>query len=246
MEKKTMIRTIITDFLQFLVKPNTNEIDLGKNAVLKKIIAIILFVPISFILALFFQVSFNLALNKLGVPVPDGIVTGVSNARKTFGPTRLFFQIAILAPIIEEASFRLPMKFNKLLIPLSIFVMYVMMKLLSISTFYTGGYSWQYITMQIGIGLALFSVFYALLRIKTIGNFIEEQLYKKHFGLLFYGLSCWFAFIHFYGDGFSWYMFATTAPQLIIGIFYGYSRIKFGFQYAVLMHFFINLYPALS
>lgn len=242
------MKTIITDFLQFLVKPNTNEIDLGKNAILKKIIAVILFVPISVIFAVALEVIFSLTLNKLGIPLPEGITTGVGSARETgiFSSIGFFFNIAILGPIIEETSFRLPMKFNKILIPLSIFTMYIMMKLLNMFDFYTGGFSWQYITLQIGIGMALFSVFYALLRIETVSNFIEEQLYKKHFGLLFYGLSFWFAFAHFTVDGFSWYMFAKTTPQLVIGIFLGYSRLKFGFQYAVLMHFFINLGSALN
>ncbi len=241
-----MIKTVVTDFLQFLVKPNTNEIDLGKNATLKKIIAVIFFVPISAILGVVLEASFSLALNKLGLPLPEGITTGVGSARGVFSPIGLFFQIAILGPIIEETSFRLPMKFNKILIPLSIFTMYIMMKLLNMFEFYTGGYSWQYITIQIGIGVALFLVSYALLRIGIIGSFIEEQLYKKHLGLLFYGFSFWFAFAHFSVDEFSWYMFAKTTPQLIIGIFFGYSRIKFGFQYAVLMHFFVNLGAALS
>lgn len=240
------MKVIFKDFFQFIRKPNTNKIDFGKKAILKKIGLTLLLIPISIFIGLALKFGILFILQMIGITPPDNVSTGVATARNIFSPLMLFFQIVILGPIIEEISFRLPLKFNKLFIPFSVFVFYLMIKLLNKKDFYLGEYTLDYILLQVAISIMLFIVLFALLRIKNIRYFIEEKIYKKHFGIFFYALAFFFAFLHYKADSFS-LVFVTPIiiSQFISGVFLGYVRMKLGFRYGVLMHMLNNLPSAI-
>ena len=68
-------------------------------------------------------------------------------------------------------------------------------------------------------------------------------LYKNYFRIIFYLFAIFFGILHF-GGSFSLYTFTSTMPQIVAGIFLGYTRLKFGFQYAIFMHFIGNAFSS--
>ncbi len=235
-----MVRIIITDFLQFLVKPNTTEIDFGKNKILKKILFLLCLLPFVFAIATFLLFAGNFILTVLGVEMPDINGIGGKTAAKKAGLSLVVIYIAgaIVAPITEEIRFRLLLKFNRLFIALSI-AMFRFAHIFSWD-FYKGKFDWNFIQIQIMISIALFLVIYFALGIKKINNFIKTYLYEKYFGFFFYAILIYFGILHFNSGEFSPYIITTTIPQIVVGFFYAYYRLKLGFGYAVLIHILWN------
>ncbi|MBE9468798.1 MAG: CPBP family intramembrane metalloprotease [Bacteroidetes bacterium] len=235
-----MIKIIFVDFLKFLINPNSQRIKLkSENALyIKKILITICITIVSVITGLFLFVLSNLILTKLNIVPPDVVNHGKVLAIETFSIYQIFFLSAILAPIIEEIIFRLPLIFNNLYLALSISSFYLLLKLLAKVDFYMGNYDFEYIITHTVIGVSLFIVTLLILKIKWVKNTLLN-IYKNKFGLLFYSIAVVFGIIHYPGE-LSLYMFSLTIPQTIAGIFNGYVRLKFGFQYAVLMHLITN------
>ncbi len=234
------MKTIIIDFLQFLVKPNTNEIDFGKNAIVKKIFFLLCMLPLVFVIVTFLLIAGNFILTVLGVEMPDINGIGGKVVAKKAGLSLVVIYIAgaIIAPITEEIQFRLLLKFNRLFIALSI-AMFRFVHIFSWD-FYKGKFDWYFIQKQIMISVALFLIIYFTLGIKKINNFVKTYLYEKYFSILFYGILIYFGLLHFNSDAFSPYMITTTIPQIAVGFFCAYYRLKLGFGYAVLMHILWN------
>ncbi|PKQ60554.1 hypothetical protein BZG02_19000 [Labilibaculum filiforme] len=241
-----MIKIIFADFLKFLINPNSQRIEFNskKGIHIKRILIVICLTMTSAITGLVLLVFSNLILTKLNIMPPDVENIGKALALNSFNTYQIFFLAAILAPFIEEVIFRLPLKFNNLYLAFSISFFYLLVKLLAKVDFYLGNYDIKYITSHIVTGVSLFIVTLLILKIKRVKNALL-YVYKNKFGFLFYSVAAVFGIIHYPGE-LSIYMFTLTIPQTIAGVFNGYVRLKFGFQYAVLMHFITNSFVVLT
>jgi len=69
---------------------------------------------------------------------------------------------------------------------------------------------------------------------------------KKHFSIFFYFIAFTFGFFHVFnyvgisGFKYLWVPFLGL-PQIIMGVFFGYTRLKYGIAYSILFHMIINL-----
>lgn len=148
----------------------------------------------------------------------------------------LSFKLLVFVPIYEEIIFRLPLKFSKQNLFLSL-------ASLNFMTFYhTFG-----ITILISISIIIAFIPY----LQIIPEFYYEQLdyiWKKYFPIIYYGLAIIFGFIHLYNFNNLVFVQFLLFPllvsnQIIMGLIFGYVRVTYrnGFIYCVLLHFFINL-----
>lgn len=173
--------TLLKDFLQFIRKPNANKINFDKNPILRKVGLVFLLIPVSIFIGMALRIGILFVLQAIGITFPKNIGTGLAITSKTLNPFILFFQVILLGPLIEKISFRLPLKFHKLLIPFSVFIFYVMMKLLNKRGFYIGEDTTNYIVLQVAIAIILFIIVFGLLRIKKVSHFNRRKTTQKIF-----------------------------------------------------------------
>lgn len=148
------------------------------------------------------------------------------------------FYILLLGPLIEESVFRLPLDFKKmhLLISTSIICFFFVgekYKFFSLYSFQT----WIKI-------IAILSVFIIFRRI----NREKIETYKeKYQGFCFYVIALSFGLLHitnFYNilpENVKFFSFLFVLPQIFLGIFIGFVRLKNGFLWGLLMHSIFNL-----
>lgn len=234
-----MIITLLKDFFHFLIKPNDNKLDFGEYALLKKVSFMLFLFPIIWILSMGFLFTVLFILNQLGFEMPEiNGVGGKAIAEKQLSLPMMFIAGAIVAPILEEVQFRLPLKFNQVFIPTAIALYYFSHHVLTLN-FYSGNFDFQSIATETGIAIVLFIGTHLFLKIGKIKTLIK-RVYKKHFGILFYIITITFGILHYNGSELSIYILGVTMPQIIMGIFLGYFRLKLGFFYGLMLHIIWN------
>ena len=146
-------------------------------------------------------------------------------------PILLALMAVIFAPLVEEAVFRLPLRYaaGNLLLPLLLILLFIP----SLFAPMTSG-------ILIGVILLLGLIFYFFNQ-KTDGQ-LETQLnhsWEEKFPLIFWLFTFAFAILHLtnFSDAIPIYLAPILIlPQFALGIIIGYIRIGWGFWYGVLFH----------
>ncbi len=118
----------------------------------------------------------------------------------------VFLKISLIVPFIEELIFRFPLKFDYNIFPMS-----------------------------------------RLLKARKLSDadersriFQVQRSWVRNYPFIFYGFASLFALVHLINFPFSLniLIFAPILclPQFILGVLASYIRLKFGFQFAVLLH----------
>jgi Type II CAAX prenyl endopeptidase Rce1-like len=152
------------------------------------------------------------------------------------------FKILILAPIIEEVIFRLPLNLNKITIGVSLSML---------SLLYVGDSLLQFSVHLFSSWIKVIAIFFTIL---FCYFFIPKKglniIKSKYFYIYFYLITICFGLVHitnFKID--NYYMcflyIPFILPQFFLGFFTGYIRIKNGFLWCVLMHFIFNIPAAI-
>ncbi|HZK93804.1 MAG TPA: hypothetical protein VFC67_06320 [Prolixibacteraceae bacterium] len=145
-------------------------------------------------------------------------------------------KLIFLVPIIEEVIFRLPLKFSKQNLFLSLAALHF--------TLFYHAYS-LFILIVISLTIALIPY----MRLIPVTFYARLGLiWKNYFPLVYYGLAICFGLVHlsnFQNLRIAHYLVfpLIVSNQIIMGLIFGYVRVTFknGFIYGVLLHFFINL-----
>lgn len=143
--------------------------------------------------------------------------------------------ILFLGPLIEELISRLYLDLKK--INLQITMISILLLILKFNDFNLDLTSFLYLIV-IGV---LFSIL-SLIKQKKINNFG-----LKYYGYIFYLSSISFSLLHIsnftsvLNHNFLWLLPLLILPQLIMGVFFGYIRIKLGFFWGFLLHICMNL-----
>ena len=143
----------------------------------------------------------------------------------------LFFAAVVTAPILEDCFFRLPLRpfaFN-LALPGSMvdrFFTLMIVRPGPLLLFITG--------MLIGLNLYVW--------IKRSKVMIFQPIYRRYGGAIFYFLTLVFGAIHItnYGTGVWALLPLLVMPQVIVSLWLGFVRIRYGFRWAVFAHAFHN------
>jgi len=156
--------------------------------------------------------------------------------------------IPIIASVLEETQFRLVLhNYNKKYfdIFISLFTSYLITKLfgryfLTYSEFYSG------FLIQSTLIYLIFAlpIYFSLSRSNLHSSWFEQN-WNVSFKFLFYGLALLFAFAHLPTidltlEHLIFWPFVIL-PFFIYALTFSYVRIRIGFQYAVLLHFTIDL-----
>ena len=184
---------------------------------------------LSFLLLIDFLLMIPLSafLGLLGIEDMDHKIETLSD-----DPLMLAVMAVGVAPVIEEAIFRLPMKYSYVRIGIATGLVLLLLATVVESELVIGT-----ITATV-----LFSIFLFQFFNERQGNAFNEQLeplWLSHFYLPFWFFTTAFAFLHLtnFGAAFPLYLAPfLVLPQFVLGIILGYVRTGYGFIYAVLFH----------
>ena len=165
-------------------------------------------------------------LGLLGVENMDHKIDALKDS-----PMQLAALAVIMAPILEEAAFRLPMKFSYVRISIA----------LGVALLVIAGQIQDEKTAGMVIGMVLLSVFIYQFVNNQKDNLLNEKLgnwWEHHFYIPFWLLTVAFALLHLsnFGDFPLHFAPFLVLPQFVLGAILGYVRTGFGFVYAVLFH----------
>lgn len=149
--------------------------------------------------------------------------------------TEAIITAVILAPILEEAMFRLFLKFSRARFNISFF-------LISLSSFVFSGI--------LGSVMMVLWLVFAIVLLDRRYYINIQYFWLRNRKVVFWAVVLLFGLIHL--DNYDlelipWYLyFPTVLPQLIGGVFLGIVRIRFGFLWAILLHAAFNLVASLE
>lgn len=148
------------------------------------------------------------------------------------------FYSAFLMPFIEEVIFRFPLNLKKWNVAIGVSMLSFMF--IGDKVFRMNIYNFN-TWIKFGVVFFILMIFY----------FLEQKYFdiikNKYYGICFYsfclsfGLIHIFNFIHLIPDKLVFLVPFFVLPQIILGFFAGYIRIKSGFFWGVLIHIFFNL-----
>lgn len=231
-------RSLIGYFFNYLKKPYYIEKFDEKNLRLK-FWDMFRILSATLIIAVIVGIIISFALLAVGYDSGDHALSDP----KYQNPFTLFFLGVILAPLLEEAAFRMGLRFSPFRLSFSL-------ALLSYF-FYPSIFSF------LGINLTKeITTFMPILLLLVIGLFFGfifrilnenksiERFYKKYFFIIFYSSAVVFAGVHIMNySNFNqiWFLAPLiVAPQFLGGLTMGFIRINFGLQWSIMQHMLWN------
>jgi uncharacterized protein len=166
------------------------------------------------------------------------------------GIVNLLVGSLISAPLFEELAYRWGLRFSPARTAVS----------LGLTAFYWLPYGGTYSTgslrevigepgfyIMVGMGLVVGFTAFSLLRM----DYFEHQVaqwWRRNFGWIFYGSSLLFGLMHIFNvqkitPTVVSLAFFITFQQILLGLFNGYVRMRYGFIQAVVQHALFNLVP---
>jgi len=216
----------LKDLYLFLKRPSIGQvIEVGSSKLFFKLILLTV---------LYFYIFSIIGL--LVVTTPLKLLHLVPEMKNLDYSTINILKIAILAPVYEELLFRLPLKVT--FVNLLLFFTTLLYVLLHKHV--------DNIYLLLGSLLLFFIISYYTFRnrVKFVSNI--KMFSKKYFAIIFYAQVFIFGFMHLFNFNLNYsyfYLFPFfVIPQLIMGIFHGYIRVKYkyGIFYGILIHIIIN------
>jgi len=191
------------------------------------------------IIAIIIGIIISIVLLAVGYDTGDHALSDP----KYQNPFTLFFLGVILAPLLEEAAFRMGLKFSpfRLSFSLALLSYFFYPSILSFIGINLTKELTTFIPLILLIVIGLFFGF--IFRILNENQSIE-RFYKKYFFIIFYSLVVIFAIVHIMNySNFNQIWFLTpliVAPQFLGGITMGFIRINFGLQWSIIQHMLWN------
>lgn len=148
-----------------------------------------------------------------------------------------FATIVIFAPFVEELFFRLPLRLREKYMHLNVLIIVAGIALTIIPAFKV-----NYIKISIlTFGIIIWLIYYAN---KAKYNPLILSFWNRKFLYLFYFSAVSFGVIHIfnYKPEFNIFLFLPLLilPQLLVGLFCGYIRLRLGFLWGCFLHAFHN------
>ncbi|MDQ3099261.1 MAG: CPBP family glutamic-type intramembrane protease [bacterium] len=153
----------------------------------------------------------------------------------------VLFLGVVLAPLIEEITFRLPLRYHRAYLLLSSFMV---IRIIVVFFLRQSFPNLAQTSLMAGvIPLVLTTGVYFLLRLERVEKRVIN-FYTNRFPLLFYTATILFGLMHITNysnvQNIVLIVLLLCIPQLIVGSILGFIRIRYGFAYALLMHAIYN------
>ncbi|MBN1373734.1 CPBP family intramembrane metalloprotease [Candidatus Dojkabacteria bacterium] len=240
-----MSKSLIADLVDFLRLPSPEK---AAEPITLKIWRFVRVFALQYALTIILGVIVVLTLSLFSYSLDDHAVGKLFD--ETSLPMFIFFSV-VFAPVFEEASFRLFLRYSAL--GLSISVPFVILSILSLVGFYNLPFvpDWLFSVVSfkgllsfLGFLIAVAVISYLTLTKTTLGKRLEK-FYSRFYGVLLYSSILLFGLVHLTNfDNLSsvWYLAPIIIlPQLVVGIALSYIRVRQGFLWGVLFHSLHNL-----
>lgn len=227
------MKKILREILFFNVHPTKNHLAYYRNFPVKQLLSILF---ISYFASILTTIP-SIIISKIAENITSinfGEVRNKSIEDSVAG--NILLTMAFFGPLIEEVVFRLWLSLKKSHIIISLIIMYCMT-----------------ICFLLGQRLHTLNVRYIILSIilgSLTGLLVSSKIFKNQFSVSFkylYWASCLgFGILHvsnFFPLELKvfWVYPFLIMPQLTVGFILGFSRIKYGFFFSLLLHCLINL-----
>ncbi|MDR6459270.1 membrane protease YdiL (CAAX protease family) [Chryseobacterium vietnamense] len=225
--------SVFIELLKFIYNPDEEKEQ--NSSIYRKIYKTVVLFIVSFPLTLILSIVITYITNKS---------VKIHESAENYDFT-LFILTCLIVPLIEEVAFRLPLRYSKISLSLSITVL----------SFYTINYFFtlkdhfdteNYFFLRIVFSI-LVGIFFYLFCLKYSNSFVK--LYKNNFNVIFYFFSVLFAIMHISNYEFTLDTLLIapiiTLPKLISSFVGGFVRVKYGFLYCLFLHSFHNTIPFL-
>ena len=217
---------MIKHFIPFIFNPKIKDLPIPLN-ISKSISLIFRMILVYFVFIILTSLSFLPILKILNL-LPEQSLT--------LSHIPLTFKLILIVPIYEETIFRLPLKFSKD----NLF--------LSLATFQ---FMLFYHTFNLIILVCISFLIASLPYLRIIPDKFYSKLeliWQKYFPFIFYGLTLSFGLLHltnFVNLKLGHYLLSPfiVSNQIFMGLMFGYVRVSFsnGFIISIILHFLINL-----
>ena len=155
-----------------------------------------------------------------------------------------FVIVAIIAPLLEETVFRLPLNTKRFSVALSFSILIFR---ISGNSFFQSPFKDIKHFLGLLYSIMTFTII-NYLPFSSIRNFftlLSEKITNKYFGIYFYTISITFGLVHITNVTDINYNLILLypiffMPQLILGLFLGATRMQKGFFFAFFLHFLVN------
>jgi len=240
---------ILDSFFDFIKTPQYN-LSFSNKMVLLKFADVFSFLSFGIVSSIILGFIISFVMQIIGYDTTQNSVVELFKE----APIYFFIFMALIwAPIFEEITFRLGMKFSpwKLALSLSFFIVVLFSSSLeffpALATVLER-FSERYSIVSVILSIVLLVVLLTLVVKIIIGRYVGEKkmkkLYRKNFVSIFYGMTLLFGAVHilnFKNFGEFWYVsFLLFLPQLSVSFILGYVRMRYGIIWSMLIHFFYN------
>ena len=231
--KPRYYRSLLKDIIDFIAHPH-NEPDLVKSARLKVydtigvyILKMMCLIPV----LLFFAMVY------------DPVNVQSANMAERFSPLVFLLVGGLILPLVEEIAFRLSLIYKPIYLSLTFTALTYYFLTKAIYHTKISAVDETFVT-RVSIAVVIGIILFAIQHLKSVEE-VLASFWQRHFRSIFYISSLVFAWMHI-----SKYELVVlnivllpilTLPQLMSAIIYGYTRVKFGFQYPLVLHMVMNL-----
>lgn len=215
-------KLLISDFLQFLKKPNLEGLSISKS---EKVIRTVRLWIISLISIILLR---GIAEKIVEIPLPDMFEDFFDN----IGVWGFVGFVVILGPLLEEITFRSALRFR---------VSYLLISFILITVYVLSIIMRENESLVLGFGIVAVLLFAALVYALSQKPIESKAFYTRYYPYVFYFIAILFGYIHIGNfEEFSLKLLLLSPlivlPQFILGVSLGYIRVRFGFWYAVFFH----------
>jgi len=189
---------------------------------------------------IFFKLYLLYMLVAIFISAPLGVLINLTGITSKLGgvSTKMIFLGILVLPFFEETIFRLLLKPTRWNIRVFFISVSIYISLLI--------YRQNYLPVVVFGGILVFVLMLIFLQKNGFFNF------SHHFRYLFYLSAAVFAILHMFNFSQinnNWYFLILPVfviPQFFMGLVFGYTRMVYGFIYAVLLHMSINTFMLLK
>jgi Type II CAAX prenyl endopeptidase Rce1-like len=227
---------IKTISFSFFKSPSVNT---EKNVeFIQKVTSFIVCVILMYVLAIFGNLIISLITKMLtSININDLLLKNQNSTHFTKKFHENIIYVLLLGPFLEEIIFRLPLDLKKFHLTLSI----------STFCFLFVGDKWTHMNIySFGTWIKYILILLVLVIFYNVKQKHLDVFREKYYGYFFYFLCISFGLMHitnFYKilpNNLIWMAPFFVLPQIFLGIFAGYIRIKNGFFWGLLMHIAFN------
>lgn len=225
-------KSLLGSFLQFLRHPHYTTQDLVHQGIIGDILRLYSLEVIIMLPLIIIQIWVKSRLSDVGA---------IAKGSGSISLNAFFWYAVILAPLVEEILFRLPLRYSPLNLALSV-CLWSLLITLTLSSANTIG------TLHSTAALIILGSVLLRFRLKnSVRSQSAHRMFQRWLPILFYGSALSFGLLHITNYNFTtvigeaW----TLAPLLVLtqiegGIFLGFIRLRYGFWWGVLSHGFHN------